>query len=114
MPSASAALANRGGGEGAGQLLNGSAVPSKVNSFRVKIAKVRSAPAGFNAPFIVDFDKEMHGAMAWAVNKTNTKILIELLGDNTDKWEGKTIVLNMVNVQNPSTGKMVRSMQVAT
>lgn len=112
MPSASQALANRGGGAG-GQLLKGSDVPKAQNSVRVKIAKVRQSPNEFNAPFIVDFEKEVHNAVGWAVNKTNTKLLIELFGDNTDKWEGKTITLNIVNVQNPSTGKPTRSLQVA-
>ena len=40
------------------------------------------------------------------LNKTNTKALVDLLGDETDDWIGKKVKLVKSMAQNPDTGKM--------
>lgn len=45
---------------------------------------------------VLSFD-DLHGRLA--VNKTNAEALIERLGDDYDFWKGKTITLEVVQVE---------------
>jgi hypothetical protein len=96
-----------------GALLKGSDVPDGTTTITIVIAEVRQAPDEFNAPVIVTFKKAVHGKSAWAVNKTNLKMLIKLFGDNVEKLIGKKVKLVIITVQNPQTGDMVRSLAVS-
>jgi len=97
----------------AGALLKGSDVPEGTTTITIVIEEVRQSPEGFNAPIIVGLKKPIHGKSAWAVNKTNLKMLIKLFGDNPEKLIGKKLKLVVITVQNPQTGEMVRSLAVS-
>lgn len=88
-----------------GNLLHGTDVPKKTSRFSVKITAVREAPENFTAPLIIDID-EVYGCSGWAVNKTNTKALIELFGDDEKKMIGKKLWLEVVSMKNPSSNKV--------
>jgi hypothetical protein len=47
-----------------------------------------------------------------ALNKTNTKTLVGLFGDETDDWTGKVVTLYKVLVNNPTTKKETESLRV--
>lgn len=104
-------LEKKATGEG-GVLLKGENVPKKTSRFSVKITGVRESPDNFTAPLIIDID-EIYGCTAWAVNKTNTKALIELFGDDEKKMIGKKLALEVVSMKNPSSNKVVPSLIVA-
>lgn len=95
-----------------GTLLKGSDAPDGTEFITATIAEVREAPPRFGAPFIIRFKTLIYGKSAWAANQTNTEILSRLLGDDEKKWVGKKIKLQVVNVQNPKTGKLVKSLAV--
>ena len=97
----------------AGALLKGSDVPDGVTTITIVIAEIRQAPEDFNAPVIVVLKKPIYNKSAWAVNKTNLKMLIKLFGDNVEKLIGKKVKLVIITVQNPQTGEMVRSLAVS-
>lgn len=103
-------LDTKGGGS---TLLKGSDIPSKVKSVTIEVAEIRATEEGWTAPAIIDFKKEVFGAMAWAVNKTNMKSLIKLFGDDEKKIKGKKIKLDVYTVRNPSNGEMVPSLAVS-
>jgi hypothetical protein len=96
-----------------GALLKGSDVPSAVKSIRIVFAAFRESPKGFGAPGIGDLKKPVYGKTAWAINKTNIKLLIKLFSRDTNKWIGKKIKLDLVPTTNPQTGEMVRSLVVS-
>jgi hypothetical protein len=100
-------------GGGAGNLLKGSDVPSRIKQVVVEVAEIRESPDGFTAAFIIDLKKEIYGAMAWAVNKTNAKAIIKMFGDDEKKLKGKKIKLDVISVRNPSTGDIVPSLAVS-
>jgi hypothetical protein len=97
----------------AGALLKGSDIPEGTTTITIVIEQVRQSPEGFNAPIIVGLKKPIHGKSAWAVNKTNLKMLIKLFGDNPERLIGKKLKLVVITVQNPQTGEMVRSLAVS-
>jgi len=97
----------------AGALLKGSDVPADKTTITIVIEEVRQSPEDFSAPAIVVLKKPIYGKSAWAVNKTNLKMLIKLFGDNVEKLIGKKIKLVVITVQNPQTGEMVRSLAVS-
>jgi hypothetical protein len=97
----------------AGALLKGSDVPDGTTAITIVIEEIRQAPEDFNAPCIVVLKKSVYGKTAWAVNKSNLKMLIKLFGDNVEKLIGKKVKLMIVTVQNPKTGEMVRSLAVS-
>lgn len=97
----------------AGALLKGSDVPDGTTTITIVIAEVRQAPDEFNAPVIVALKKPVYGKTAWAVNKTNLKMLIKLFGDSVERLVGKKVKLVIITVQNPQTGEMVRSLAVS-
>lgn len=104
-------LAAKGGG--AGNLLKGSDVPSRIKSITIEVQDIREAPDGFTAPALIDLKKEVYGATAWAVNKTNFKALIKLFGDDEKKLRGKKIKLDVISVRNPQSGDVVPSLAVS-
>lgn len=53
-----------------------------------------------------EFDK------AFGLNVTNTKMCVELLGEDTDEWEGRKIKLRVSSTNNPD-GKLVDCLRVA-
>jgi hypothetical protein len=112
MSSLKAMLANRRSGQ-AGALLKGSDVPEGITTITIVIDEVRQAPEDFNAPVIIVLKKEVYGKTAWAVNKTNLKLLIKLFGDSVEKLIGKKLKLVIITVQNPQTGEMVPSLAVS-
>jgi len=104
-------LAAKGGG--AGNLLKGSDVPSRIKTITIEVGDIREAPDGFTAPALIDLKKELYGATAWAVNKTNFKALIKLFGDDEKKLRGKKIKLDVISVRNPQSGDVVPSLAVS-
>lgn len=97
----------------AGALLKGSDVPVGITIITIVIEEVRQSPDDFNAPVILVLKKPIYGKSAWAVNKTNLKMLIKLFGDNPERLIGKKIKLVVITVQNPQSGEMVRSLAVS-
>lgn len=75
--------------------------------------RLREAPEGFSAPAIIDLKKAVYGKSAWAVNKTNLKMLIKLFGEDEQKLVGKKIRLEAISVRNPQTGEIVPSLAVS-
>jgi hypothetical protein len=111
MNSLKTMLESRRSGQ-AGALLKGSDIPDGTD-ITIVIAEVRQAPDEFNAPVIIALKKPIYGKAAWAVNKTNLKMLIKLFGDSVEKLVGKKVKLVIIAVQNPQTGEMVRSLAVS-
>jgi ABC-type multidrug transport system ATPase subunit len=107
------------GGEGR-TLLHGSDIPKKVNSVTIVVEGIREAPKSFKSICILDFAKPVHECESWAVNKTNMRALLEKFGltdedelnDLSVKMKGKKISLGVAIVNNPQSGKMVRSLFV--
>jgi len=97
----------------AGALLKGSDIPDGITTITIVIEEIRQSPEEFNAPVIIVLKKPIYGKSAWAVNKTNLKILIKLFGDAPEQLIGKKIKLVIITVQNPQTGEMVRSLAVS-
>jgi hypothetical protein len=97
----------------AGSLLNGSDVPAGTKSITIEVAAVRESPEGFSAPGIVDLKKPIYGKSAWAVNKTNLKMLIKLFGEDEQKLASKKVKLEIISVRNPQTGEIVPSLAVS-
>jgi hypothetical protein len=100
-------------GGGAGNLLKGSDIPSRIKTVTITVEAIREAPDGFTAPALIDMKTEVYGATAWAVNKTNMKAIIKLFGDDEKKLKGKKIKLDVISVRNPSTGDVVPSLAVS-
>ncbi len=111
MPSASQLLKNAGGADG-GTLLHGSDVPKKTSRFKIKITGFREAPDGFKGAIGILDIQPVFDCSAWALNKTNFKALMNKLGDNTDKWTGKAVELQVIQVRNPSSGTTGPSLAV--
>jgi len=104
-------LQKRSNGQ-AGSLLNGSDIPAGTKTIMIEIAAVRESPEGFSAPVILDLKKPIYGKSAWAVNKTNLRMLIKLFGDDEQKLVGKKIKLETISVRNPQTGEIGPSLAV--
>ena len=100
-------------GGGAGNLLKGSDVPSRIKTLTITVEAIREAPDGFTAPALIDFKTEVYGATAWAVNKTNMKAIIKHFGEDEKKLKGKKIKLDVISVRNPQTGDVVPSLAVS-
>ena len=107
-----AMLDRRSNGE-AGSLLNSSDIPVGTKTVIIVILEIRESPDGFNAPAIIYLKKPVFGKSAWAVNKTNMKMLIKLFGDDETKLVGKKVKLEVISVRNPQTGEIVPSLAVS-
>ena len=104
-------LSKRSNGQ-AGSLLKGSDLPAGTKTIIIEIAAVRESPEGFSAPAILDLKKLIHGKSAWAVNKTNLKMLIKLFGEEEEELLTKKVKLETISVRNPQTGEIVPSLAV--
>jgi hypothetical protein len=102
-------LANRRTGK---SLLTGSDIPATTKSITITVVAIRESPAAFSAPAIIDFKPPINGKSAWAVNKTNMKLLIESHGEDEADLVGRKIALEVISVENPKTKEMVRSLRV--
>lgn len=94
-------------------LLHGSDVAGK-KSINVTVTGVREAPDNFGAAIILDIEP-INGCEAWAVNKTNLNGIMEHFfpGDDDpdlEQLEGKSFVLDVASVRNPSTKRVVPSL----
>ena len=96
-----------------GALLKGSDVPEGIKHFTITVADVREAPEEFSACAIIELEKPVYGKDAWAVNKTNMKMLIKHFGEDERKLVGKKIKLEVISVRNPQTGEIVPSLAVS-
>jgi hypothetical protein len=105
-------LDKRSTGE-AGALINSSDIPDGTKTATIVVAGLRESPEGFNAPAIIDFKTPVFGKPAWAVNKSNMKMLIKLFGEDETKLVGKRIKLEVIMVRNPQTGEVVPSLAVS-
>ena len=109
-------------GVGGPPLLHGSDVPESATSVKVKVKDLREAPQNFKSAAILDFESPIFETEAWAVNITNLMSLAAKLGfdppEEADfdavakKARGQTLTLQVVMVNNPSTGKLVRSLAI--
>ena len=97
-----------------GELLKGSHVTAaRKRAIGGVILQVREAPRSFTDPFIVDFDCPiLPGIKSWSCNQTNARKLAALISPETDEWNGWGIVLVVVRVENPKTGREVDSLSV--
>ena len=103
MSSAAKAAASRG--ENA-KLLKGSDLKKTELSVTVFCKAVREAPDNWGSPLVMDIE-ENHGCTALALNKTNTKLIANMIDDDTDNWVGYEITFEKVKVNNPSGGGLV-------
>lgn len=108
-------IAGQGEGEQSA-LLHGSDVQDK-KTVTIHVLRVRVAPKSFNAVLIVDIDP-IAKCKAWAINKTNTRILRDVVfpgqdDPNFEDLEGMDIVLQVVPENNPKTDTLVPSLQVS-
>jgi len=106
-----AMLSKRSTGQ-TGALLNGSDIPAGTKTITITVAGIRESPEGFTASAIVDLKSPIYSKSAWAVNKTNMKMLIKLFGDDQRNLEGKKIKLEVTMIRNPQTGELVPSLAV--
>jgi hypothetical protein len=106
-------LQSRSSGE-TGSLLNSSDIPIGTKTVTIEIAEIRESPDGFNAPAIAQLKKPVFGKSAWAINKSNMKMLIKLFGDDEQKLVGKKVKLEVISVRNPQTGEIVPSLAVSS
>jgi len=87
-------------------LLHGSDLPAKQSTITVEVVQLRIPPDGFNSPLIMDIEPIKIGHTTYeaiALNKTNTKILMKILGDvDIDSVQG-TAEFSKVLVTNPQT-----------
>jgi hypothetical protein len=105
---------------GGAPLLKGSDLPKSTSFIKVKIKAVRETPDGFGSPFVIDInnvttiEKDSNGDFvvksAVALNRSSCNWLADKYGDDFDDLVGKTIVLYVVQVTNPKTKKLVRSL----
>jgi hypothetical protein len=93
-------------------LLHGSDIPAGTKSITIEVLNVRESPEDFGAPFVIEFKKPISGKTAWAVNKSNAKMLAKLFGDDETNLVGKKIKLEIVSVRNPQAGDIVPSLAV--
>jgi hypothetical protein len=105
-------LLSKGSTGQAGSLLKGSDVPAGITTIVIEVAGWRKAPEGFGAPLILDLKKPVYGKTAWAVNRTNLRMLITLFGEKEEDLVGRKIKLLVISVTNPKTGEIVPSLAV--
>jgi len=102
LPSATKAVESKSGG--AANLLRGSDLPRTMRELKVKVDQVREGPENFNSPLIMDLeDSPIEGKDSIPLNITNTKALIELLGDDYSQWAGATVTFAKILTNNPQT-----------
>jgi len=110
MASATKTTKARGGGEG-GKLLKGSDIPKSKQNVVVFVNSVREAPEEWGSPLVMDIE-EVYECTALALNKTNVKHLVTMIGDDYDEWAGYEVTFTKVRVTNPQTGQSVTGLEV--
>jgi hypothetical protein len=60
----------------------------------------------------MDID-ETFGCTAIALNKTNIKALVRLIGDDYDEWPGHEVTFTRTRVTNPTTHQPAVGLEVA-
>jgi hypothetical protein len=83
-------------------------------SITIVVTGIRESPEGFGAPAIIDLKTPVCGKSAWAVNKTNLRALIKLVGEDEQKLVGKKVKLEVVSARNPQTGEIVPSLPLSS
>lgn len=103
------------------QFLHGSdcKVAGKVaREVTLRVTSIRTAPPGFNAPLIMDFEPQF-GKESLPLNKTNIRALGALVqeewgDDDLERLIGHSVVFQIVNDKNPNTGEMVPTLRAAS
>jgi len=116
MPSATETVQSKGG-QGNGKILKGQHLydaKPRVESVTVTFATVRDPGPLFNSPLIADFDGEVLGQNSMALNKTNIKRLVSVLGDDYSKWTGAVCTVERMRVTNPSTSALAWGLVITT
>lgn len=108
MASAREALGTKGSNE---TTLKGSDLPQKMREVEVHIRECREAPKEFNSPLICDI-VQIFGKTSFPLNKTNTRFLIEKLGDDYDQWAGHVLTLEKTLTRNPRTNQQAYGLAI--
>jgi hypothetical protein len=111
MVSATKAAASRGGAER--PLLKGSDLKKSEATVTVFVHAVREAPDEWRSSLVMDIE-ETHGCTAVALNKTNVKRLVSLIGDDYEEWAGYEVTFAKVRVTNPTTRQPAVGLEVET
>src|SRR5947209_5917528 len=85
--------------------LKASDVAEGVTSVTIIVAGTRETPENFDAPLIIDFKTPIYGKPCMVINRTNTKMLMKMHGDDENQLVGKKIRLDIVSVRNPTSGE---------
>jgi len=109
MASASKTAKARGGAER--PLLKGSDLKKTERTITVFVHLVRESPEEWSSPLVMDID-ETHGCTAMALNKSNIKRLVSLIGDDYEEWAGYDMTFEKVRVNNPQTRQMADGLVV--
>ncbi len=97
-------------------LLKGSVLPRKQGTIELKVTGVREAPENFNSPAIMDFEPVTFDGVEYGaipLNKTNTKALMEVVGDDMELANITGVaVFQRVLVNNPQTKALTPGLQL--
>jgi hypothetical protein len=96
-------------------LLKGSVLPRKQGMITLNVTGCREAPENFNSPVLMDFEPvTIEGVEYGAVplNKTNTKVLLEHVGDVELEDIQGAAVFQRVLVNNPQTKALTPGLQL--
>jgi hypothetical protein len=96
-------------------LLKGSVLPRKQGTITLNVTGCREAPENFNSPALMDFEPvTIQGVEYGAIplNKTNTKTLLQYVGDvELEDIQGEA-VFQRVLVNNPQTKALTPGLQL--
>jgi len=84
----------------------------KAKSVKVQISKVRETELQFSGKTLVLDFMHKNVERTLPLNVTNLKFLKQKLGADTEKWEGQSIQLVKVLVNNPKTKTEVESIRI--
>jgi len=98
-------------------LLKGSVLPRKQGTVQLNVTGVREAPEGFNSPAIMDFEPVAFDGVEYSaipLNKTNTKALMEIVGEDMELASITGVAtFQRVLVNNPQTKALTPGLQLA-
>jgi hypothetical protein len=116
MPTLNDVLPKRQQQQVSTQLLKGSALPRKQGTIELKVTGVRQAPDGFNSPAIMDFEPVTFGDVEYRavpLNKTNTKLLMGIVGKDMELSRIAGIaVFQRVLQNNPQNNALTPGLQL--
>jgi hypothetical protein len=95
----------------ASNFLRGQDVPTSQNEIKVKVLSFVKIP-GSRSPLVCQIEKAYDREFL-PLNKTNIKQLAGIVGNNLQIVVGKSLVLVIYPVNNPSTGQMTRGLYVS-